>query len=334
MQSFLNTQKMETFNRHIKQLLMRHECVIVPGLGGFITYRHGAYVRNGFVYPPAKGIRFNNLLNYNDGMLCEMYMNDGMLSYADALKAIDEAVVCVHNTLREKGFCQLGAVGTLRLHGDDTISLSCENVSFLPGNYGLTPVALNRLEARESDVQAAKTIVLQVSSSVQRVLRYAAAVIVVSVIAMLVPQNTANDTHYAAFSFDSLRHTAVLQNTVRRMDMPAADTCQTEAMRPDIQEALVEKEAETERNVVAKATNKEEHKYHLIVASLKSQQQAEQYIAEQTQYTANTLTIIQEGNKFRISAMGFAKYADAIEYADSIRNTTGGKHAWIMCSKR
>ena len=44
------------------------------------------------------------------------------------------------------------------------------------------------------------------------------------------------------------------------------------------------------------------------------------------------LQIIESKGKYRISAAGFNKYKDALEYMDSIRNKVPiAKKAWIMC---
>ena len=74
------------------------------------------------------------------------------------------------------------------------------------------------------------------------------------------------------------------------------------------------------------------NKYHLIIASLTSHEDAEEYIANHTQFDRTQLQIIESKGKYRISAAGFNKYKDAIQYMDSIRNEVPiAKKAWIMC---
>ena len=57
--------------RHINNLLLKHNCVIVPGLGGFVANYKSARIHpvNHTFTPPAKEIVFNTGLKHNDGIL-------------------------------------------------------------------------------------------------------------------------------------------------------------------------------------------------------------------------------------------------------------------------
>ena len=79
---------MKNLAQHIESLLIQHECVIVPGLGGFVTYRDKASIRNNRLYAPAQRVRFNHLLTYHDGLLAEAYMQDRHIGYTAALEAV------------------------------------------------------------------------------------------------------------------------------------------------------------------------------------------------------------------------------------------------------
>ncbi|MDE6049687.1 MAG: hypothetical protein K2G09_08370, partial [Paramuribaculum sp.] len=54
---------------HIQYLLLRKDCVVLPGWGAFITNRVNAYVADGVMYPPSRTIAFNPSLNHDDGDL-------------------------------------------------------------------------------------------------------------------------------------------------------------------------------------------------------------------------------------------------------------------------
>ena len=63
-----------------------------------------------------------------------------------------------------------------------------------------------------------------------------------------------------------------------------------------------------------------------------TQAEAEEYIANHTHFEKTHLQIIESKGKFRISAAGFNKYKEALQYMDSIRNDVPiAKNAWIMC---
>ena len=65
---------MNELSIHLKNLLSKYECVIVPGLGGFVTYFENAHWENNTLIPPMQQVRFNQNLTYHDGLLAEMYM--------------------------------------------------------------------------------------------------------------------------------------------------------------------------------------------------------------------------------------------------------------------
>ena len=59
---------MLNLSRHIESLLLDHNCVIIPGFGGFITqYTSARYIKEeGIFLPPYRNIIFNKELVLND----------------------------------------------------------------------------------------------------------------------------------------------------------------------------------------------------------------------------------------------------------------------------
>ena len=59
------------FGKYIKELLMIHDCVILPGLGGFIANYKYAELQPAqqTIHPPSRTILFNQNLVHNDGLL-------------------------------------------------------------------------------------------------------------------------------------------------------------------------------------------------------------------------------------------------------------------------
>ena len=57
--------------RHIEILLLSNDCVIVPGLGGFMTHHVEAHFdeRDYMFLPPLRTLGFNPQLNINDSLL-------------------------------------------------------------------------------------------------------------------------------------------------------------------------------------------------------------------------------------------------------------------------
>ncbi len=83
---------MDEIALHIDFLLHTHDCIIVPGLGGFVV-NVTDIERNGLwgIDSPSCELIFNNKLTYNDGLLAESLMKTNKISFDVAIKKIDVA---------------------------------------------------------------------------------------------------------------------------------------------------------------------------------------------------------------------------------------------------
>src|SRR5258706_7564612 len=81
-------------DKTINSLLFTHDCVIVPGLGGFVashsSAKHNA-IHHTFI-PPARVIAFNVFLRQNDGLLANFISAEEKISFSDAIKIIERYV--------------------------------------------------------------------------------------------------------------------------------------------------------------------------------------------------------------------------------------------------
>lgn len=314
---------MKNLAQHIESLLIQHECVIVPGLGGFVTYRDKASIRNNRLYAPAQRVRFNHLLTYHDGLLAEAYMQDRLIGYTAALDAIKADVEQITTSLNSGNTFILGRIGALSLSADNTIILKNEDCKFLPENIGLPVVNLKQLIA-ESHTD--NTITLNIPRASSNVIRYAAMLIVVFVFSLLIPTPVTDATHEASFyRVQSTEYRVQITDN----EVQITDNLSDESDKSDKSETFDESD---KSNQTQESTNSSLKSYHLIIASLPSQAEAEEYIAHHTHFDRSQLLIIESKGKYRISAAGFDKYKDALQYMDSIRNEVPtAQKAWIMC---
>lgn len=307
---------MKNLAQYIESLLIQHECVIVPGLGGFVTYRDKASIRNNRLYAPAQRVRFNHLLTYHDGLLAEAYMQDRHIGYTTALEAIKADVEQITTALNSGNTFILGRIGALSLSADNTIILKNEDCKFLPENIGLPIVNLKQL-ATESNND--NTITLSIPRASSNIVRYAAMLIIVFIFSLLIPTPVTDATHEASFY-----KVKITDNRVQSKD----DRVQMTDNTSDLSNLPQEQKDST----LLIPHSSLDSRYHLIIASLTSQAEAEEYIAHHTHFDRNQLIIIESKGKYRISAAGFNKYKDALQYMDSIRNEVPiAKKAWIMC---
>ncbi len=102
--------------QHIEALLLENDCVIVPGLGGFITHYNPASMieKEKLFLPPIRVIGFNAQLKMNDGLLVQSYMAVYGTNFPDANRMVESQVKNLIATLHENGKADLPNIGELR----------------------------------------------------------------------------------------------------------------------------------------------------------------------------------------------------------------------------
>jgi hypothetical protein len=102
-------------HQHIYQLLLDHDCVVVPGLGGFLCqYRPAALdLQKGLVHPPARTIGFNKALQQNDGLLVQEVVIKEALQHKEAEEKVRLFVQETIDKLHQHGSVQLPSIGRL-----------------------------------------------------------------------------------------------------------------------------------------------------------------------------------------------------------------------------
>lgn len=129
--------------RHIEILLLDNDCVVVPGLGGFVAHHIDARydARDGVYLPPLRTLGFNQKLDMNDSLLAQSYVEAYDMSYPEAMRKIDEEVGELKSALEKDGFYDLSDIGTLVLNADGRYEFDpCESGILTPSLYGLSSV--------------------------------------------------------------------------------------------------------------------------------------------------------------------------------------------------
>lgn len=150
--------------RHIEILLLKNDCVIVPGLGGFTANHVPARFDeddNTFI-PPLRTLGFNPKLNINDSLLAQSYTEAYDISYPEALRRIADETNELKQCLNNNGYFSLNDIGTLFLNDNDTISfIPCEAGLLTPELYSLSSFDMKKLADMPSqNTIASKTLVL------------------------------------------------------------------------------------------------------------------------------------------------------------------------------
>ena len=139
--------------RHIEILLLSNDCVIVPGLGGFMTHHIDARYdkRDSMFLPPLRTLGFNPQLNLNDSLLAQSYIEAYDISYPEALQRIEDEVNELRQHLQNEGSYELNDIGVLTLNDDGNyVFTPCEAGILTPTLYGLSSFEMKPLQCLEA----------------------------------------------------------------------------------------------------------------------------------------------------------------------------------------
>lgn len=126
---------------HITSLLYDNECVVVPGLGGFISKLQAAEIhpiKHQFK-PPHKIIGFNPRLLTNDGVLIHRIATSEGINYHDARSKVSDAVKQIHEELARGTRVNLPGLGVLyKNYNHDIVFEQDKQVNYLSSSFGLS----------------------------------------------------------------------------------------------------------------------------------------------------------------------------------------------------
>jgi hypothetical protein len=225
-------------SRHIESLLLDNDCVIVPGLGGFIAhYQSAYYVEEEQIFlPPTRKVGFNPQLTMNDGLLAQSYMQVYHMDYSDAMNRISENVNVLKNVLSLEGSVELHGIGVLRHNIYDEYEFqSIESGLLSPSLYGLDafsmPLLSNELPVEEQEkesqyvlhpVKPRKEIHLNPSRWLGNAVAVAVAIILFFVISIPVENTYVDKGSYASLGtdclFDAIRSQSMVTVLPETMD--------------------------------------------------------------------------------------------------------------------
>jgi len=133
--------------RHIEILLLNNDCVIIPGLGGFVASHVSArYDEDECMFlPPLRTLGFNQKLNINDSLLVQSYSEYYDISYPEALARIESESNELKQRIMNDGSYELNDIGTLYLNEEGNMEFEpCEAGILTPELYSLSSFDMKR----------------------------------------------------------------------------------------------------------------------------------------------------------------------------------------------
>jgi hypothetical protein len=149
---------MNQTGKYISELLMEHDCVVVPGLGGFVANYAAAEINTSrhIIFPPYKKIVFNRKLKNNDGLLAEYISAVEQKTFSEATVFLNHFSDNVIKRLEKGEIILIESVGTLAMGAENNISFEPNtSTNLLTSSFGLDSIQalpVNREEKRVKEI--------------------------------------------------------------------------------------------------------------------------------------------------------------------------------------
>ncbi len=327
---------------HIERLLLMHDCVIIPQLGGFVSQMNPAFFceADALYHPSYKVITFNATLQHNDGLLNESYMQLYQVNYRKAQLMLNEDIDVLKQALIRYKQAEIGTLGMLSLGEEDQLIFQVSSVqSPLMDAYGLPSfhfaplIQQQALSGRPSKDNSGNDVYY--ISVNRKWLKLTASVAAAVGLFLLIstPVKDVNPTAYtASFIPSSYNFSEAIVAPNALLDV--SDTTEHSLLDKEEIAATTSKiaENEIENTIEKKAIERirQPKMFHIVIASFPTESQANEFINNvDKNICRNVQTIIRDG-KYRIYADKFDNRKAAESYMSSIRNYPQFKDAWLL----
>ena len=332
-------------------MLFGHDCVIIPGFGGFIGNYSPARIdkKSGTFYPPVKQISFNRNLNHNDGLLVGKISGTSGINYGDARTLVEEFARDLRKRLEKGEKIAFDHIGTFVNNQEGNVQFEPDGAS----NYHLDSYGLESFQMMPLEGYNVRTRVMPVvkdparQASMRKILWRAA--IIVPLLTVLAIVSVRTDLLKSRVESSNLNPlvTAEFEQNKSAVD---AEMKKEQAVpgqaNDDLSAGKPETGPETEPPVntasqpaavapsVAQAASVETVKdlYYLVTGSFRSEENALSQVNSLKEEGFTPEIVVAENGFYRVYAMACNDLGTAKIKKDSIAGKFPG--AWISRKKQ
>ena len=308
----------QTIEHYISNLLYLHDCVIIPGFGGFIGNKKSAFIHpvSGIIYPPSKELLFNKNLTQNDGLLATHIAKQENIDLSETSSLIEDFVQSIQTELNSRSAFKLQKVGTFTKGKEENISfLQDKNQNYNLASFGMQ--ANHKSKKVERTISDEKEVIVKTikQKDFGETLKRAAAVLVpligLSLIGITQEENI-NDIYSQMANlnpFTNSKTEIVKEAHTKKIEVPIVEIIETEKVEI----------------VIPIIT--EQHTYYIIAGTFAGQKNANKMLQKLKRWNYDA-SIVEGGNLMRVSYNSFSKKEEAIMALAEIRKDN--KSAWLL----
>ena len=317
---------MKSIIKHISNLLYLHDCVIIPGFGGFVCNKRSVFydeTKNTF-YPPSKEVGFNRVLANSDGLLANFIAQKESIKYEEAVERINRFVKDLQIKLLSNNFFDFEDIGLFKRDiSGNLLFTPKEEFTFLPDSLGLTFFRFYPIEQKQvTKIEFQNDIVPSIKKHFIK--NWIAAAVVITCFFFFSTDLKTPNTSQAGFFNDILNFPDEKALLSEYNDITENDVTENEIDKNP--ENCISENFENNENV--KITSK---RYHIIGASHTRYNQAKNDLEKFKSEGFPDATILDNGNgKIRISLLSFSDKEEATSVLDKMRKETKFSTFWML----
>lgn len=318
----------------IRELLFSHDCVIIPGFGGFIANYAPSRIDTSTdtFYPPVRKISFNRNLSHNDGLLISRISFTLKVNYGEARRLVENFSRDLAHRLLKGEKIVFDHIGTFFNNHENSVQFEpFENVNFLFDTYGLEPFQC--LPLRGYDIRKRVTRHLDREPvrqySTGRALWRAAVIIPVLALIVIIPLKTNLFRTKVESSAMNPLITAEFENNKRAVDSALTLTADTGTTVKPIVSITDTFSLQTPSIPVTVPTTPVK-RYGVITGSFRSEENARTHIADLKADGFDPELVAAQNGFYRVFAMTCSDLETAASKRDSLAEKFPG--SWV--SKR
>lgn len=332
---------------HIQYLICRHDCVVVPGLGAFVSQYVPAQISSDglMLLPPSRMLVFNNVISHDDGLLAGSVARRDGISYESARAEVARDVEMLMNRIDMEGYVEIPRVGRLSRGGGSALVFAPVTENAIPNIvYQSLPAVALMSSVAEAGADSEAANVLEVDTVASRrgtfasrlrgIAKYAAAAAVLIAVGatLSTPVIVNRNVDRASMSMPAV-------TKARTIDIPAVAACKDDTSavlyvgisEADKVSASVIRPAVVDVSDLNGEPVGQDYNCYIIVASCSSMKEAGRFIASKGGKSA--LRIIPSDGRYRVYAAVANDYDAAYGYKSDSGFSSRFPSAWVYKKK-
>ncbi len=300
-------------SEHITELLKKHSCVIVPGLGGFVTNYKPAVInhKTDIFSPPSLEVAFNTALTHNDGLLLESLSKYEKCTLAEAETKLNQAITALRRELFTNGSVELEGLGLLYLDKNLNINFrSALKANLHPQSFGLKSFRLPSIKNRRQSA----TYEFEYMTREKNNRSLVASVVAASIVVVLGLAILINDK--------------ISPHKSQEASMVTVTESSPASSEAGVKKSGFAEISTSKKQALFYSGNDDPVEYHIIAGSFNNRAAAEKVL---TTFSGEGMhaTILEDAHKYRISIYSSSDKYEALRQLDFYRLTVS-KDLWLL----